>query len=66
MAPRPGLMQDNWKLTVPSLLDYAARWHPEQEIVSKAPEGPTVISTYADLHRRAQLCALALQGLGIR
>ena len=63
---RPGLMQSGWKLTVPSLLDHAARWHGEQEIVSRTPEGPTVIYTYAEMHRRAQLCALALQGTGIR
>jgi fatty-acyl-CoA synthase len=53
------------KLTVPSILDHAARWHPEQEIISRNPEGVTVISTYADLHRRSKLCALALQGMGI-
>ena len=50
---------------MPSILDHAARWHPEQEIISRNPEGVTVISTYADLHRRSKLCALALQGMGI-
>jgi hypothetical protein len=44
---------------------FAARWHPEQQIVCKTVEGPTVISTYADLDMRAQLCALALKALGV-
>lgn len=42
-----------------------SRWHGEQEIVSKTPEGPTIITNYAEIHRRAQLCALALTSLGI-
>lgn len=93
--PLNGLMQRQ-RLNVSSILDYAARWHPEQEVlsahparvhangacmavasiecwlstalqvVSKLPEGPTIITTYADIHRRSQLCALALQALGVR
>lgn len=50
----------------PQVLDYAARWHPDQEIVSKSVEGPITVSTYADLAQRAKLCAVALQRLGIR
>lgn len=56
----------NHPLTVSSVLEYAARWHPEQEIISKTTEGPIVVSTYADLSQRAKLCAVALQRLGIR
>jgi hypothetical protein len=58
-------MQD-WPLVVSHVLEYAARWHPTQEIVCRTVEGPVVISSYADLDRRARLCALALQGLRIR
>jgi fatty-acyl-CoA synthase len=60
-----GAMQQ-WPLTVSSVLDYAARWHGQQEIVSKTVEGPIVVSTYADLANRARLCAVALQQLGVR
>lgn len=60
-----GEMQ-NHPLTVSSVLEYAARWHPEQGIISKTVEGPIVVSTYADLSQRAKLCAVALQRLGIR
>lgn len=56
----------NHPLTVSSVLEYAARWHPDQEIISKTVEGPIVVSTYADLSQRAKLCAVALQRLGIR
>ncbi|GFH27595.1 AMP-binding domain-containing protein [Haematococcus lacustris] len=66
MAPvRPGNMQ-HWPLLVHKILDYAAAWHPEQEIITKTVEGITTITTYADLKHRAQLAALALQALGIR
>eukprot|EP00798_Chlamydomonas_sp_ICE-L_P008231 gene8231-1497_t len=60
-----GLMQD-YSLNVTRFLDYAAKWHPEQEIVCKTPEGPTTITTYADMHVRAQLWALALKNMGIK
>ncbi|GAX84444.1 hypothetical protein CEUSTIGMA_g11864.t1 [Chlamydomonas eustigma] len=68
MAPSvlPGLMQTTWRLSVPTILDYAGRWHPEQEVVCRTPEGPISVSTYADLHLRAQLCALSLHTLGVR
>lgn len=51
---------------VTSIIDYASVWHAEQEVVSRTPEGPIVITTYADIHRRSQYCALALQRLGVR
>lgn len=60
-----GAMQ-HWGLTVNRVLEYAARWHPNQEIVCRTVEGPIVISSYQDLDRRSRLCALALQQLGIR
>lgn len=58
-------MQD-YNLNVTALLDYAARWHPEQEIVCRTVEGPTLISSYADVHKRAQMCAMGLAKLGVR
>ncbi|KAF6251413.1 hypothetical protein COO60DRAFT_1675845 [Scenedesmus sp. NREL 46B-D3] len=61
----PGSMQ-SWPLLVTHALDYAARWHKDQEIVCKTVEGPITINTYADLNLRAKLCALALQQLGIK
>eukprot|EP00775_Hariotina_reticulata_P012260 gene12260-12398_t len=60
-----GAMQ-YWPLTVSAVVEYAARWHPQQEIISKSVEGPIMISTYEDLLRRSKLCALALQRLGMR
>jgi hypothetical protein len=54
------------RVCTPQVLEYAARWHPDQEIVSKSVEGPITVSTYADLAQRAKLCAVALQRLGIR
>ena len=60
-----GLMQD-WPLSVPSILDHAALYHAEREIVTRTIEGPIHRYTYADLHRRARQVAQALRGeLGV-
>ena len=53
-----GLMQD-WPLLVHRVLDHAARWHGEQEIVSRSVEGPIHRQTYRDLDRRARALASA-------
>ncbi|KXZ53501.1 hypothetical protein GPECTOR_7g951 [Gonium pectorale] len=60
-----GLMQET-PLNVCQILDHAAKWHPEQLVVSRSVEGPTVSYTYVELHRRAKLCAMALGQLGVR
>lgn len=58
------LMELVWLLPPSSLLVY---WlSTALQVVSKLPEGPTIVTTYADIHRRSQLCALALQALGVR
>ena len=36
-----------------------------QEVVTLSEEDTIETSTYADLHRRSQLCALALEQLGV-
>lgn len=36
-----------------------------QVVVTRTVEGPIVRSTYAEVHERARLCALALRRLGI-
>jgi fatty-acyl-CoA synthase len=56
-----GLMQD-WPLVVPSILDHAALYHADREIVTRTIEGPMHRCTYADLHRRARQVAQALRG----
>lgn len=53
-----GLMQD-WPLLVHRVLDHAARWHGEQEIVSRSVEGPIHRQTYRDLDRRSRALASA-------
>ena len=58
-------MQD-YPLVVTSILDYAAKFHAEQEVITRTVEGEVHRHTYADLHRRSQLCALALCKLGVR
>ena len=51
-----GLMQD-WPLLVHRVLDHAARWHGEREVVSRSLEGPIHRLNYRDLDRRARALA---------
>ena len=60
-----GHMQD-WPLVLTKILDYAAKSHGEQEVITCTAEGPVHRYTYADMHIRSQSCALALQQLGVR
>ena len=59
-----GLIMDR-PLLISALLEYAADYHGEREIVSRTVEGPIHRYTYADAHRRAQQLAHALAGLGV-
>lgn len=60
-----GLMQD-WPLVISSILDHAAREHPQQEIVTNAVEGTIRRCHYRDLHSRARKVAKALLSAGIK
>jgi fatty-acyl-CoA synthase len=59
-----GLMQD-WPLTVDKLLDHAARWHGDREIVSRDAEGRVTRSTYLDVHADAKRVTNALRRMGV-
>ncbi|MBL8895122.1 MAG: AMP-binding protein, partial [Rhizobiales bacterium] len=55
-----GLMQD-WPLLVPRILDHAAEWHGDREIVSRSVEGPIQQTTYSALDKRSRAIASAVQ-----
>jgi acyl-CoA synthetase (AMP-forming)/AMP-acid ligase II len=59
-----GLMQEQ-PLLISSLIEHAARLHPQGEIVSRTSEGPMHRCTYADVRRRACQLANALTALGV-
>jgi len=59
------LMQD-WSLTLDKILDHAARWHGDREVVTRSVEGPVTRSTYADVHRRAKQVSHGLAEMGIQ
>lgn len=59
-----GLMQD-FPLLVHRVLDHAARWHGDTEIVSRAVEGPIHRTTYAEIDRRTRALADACGKRGI-
>jgi len=59
-----GLMQDR-PLLISSLIEHAARCHPQVEIVSRTCEGSLHRCTYADVHRRAKQLARALAAVAV-
>ena len=60
-----GLMQDG-QLTVDKILDHAAQWHANREIVTRSVEGPIVRTTYSKIHERARRLSNALKGFGVK
>jgi fatty-acyl-CoA synthase len=60
-----GLMQ-NWPLRVSSIIDHAARFHGDREVVTRSIEGPITRTTYKAIHLRARKVAQALTRLGIK
>ncbi|MBC6990354.1 3-(methylthio)propionyl-CoA ligase [Hymenobacter sp. BT491] len=60
-----GLMM-NQPLRIAGLIEHAAKWHRDTEIVSRKTEGGIHRYTYADAHRRSKQLANALTALGIK
>jgi fatty-acyl-CoA synthase len=59
------LMMDR-PLTLPSILEYAAQYHPDREVVDRMVEGPIHRYGYADALKRTKRIANALIGLGVK
>lgn len=59
------LMMDR-PLTLPSILEHAARYHGDREIVTRTVEGPIHRYGYADALVRAKRMAKALLALGVK
>ncbi|WP_184721920.1 long-chain-fatty-acid--CoA ligase [Caulobacter sp.] len=60
-----GLMQHG-ALTLDKIIDHAARWNGDREVVSRSVEGPIVRTTYAQIRDRAKRVSNALLALGIK
>ncbi|HEY4113281.1 MAG TPA: 3-(methylthio)propionyl-CoA ligase [Rhizomicrobium sp.] len=60
-----GLMQE-WPLLVHKIIDHAARYHGEREVVTRSVEGPIVRTTYAEIARRSRRMAHALDRAGFK
>jgi len=60
-----GLMQDR-PLLISQMIDFAARYYPDVEIVTRTVEGPIHRYGYRDAQKRSKQLAEALQGLGIK
>ena len=59
-----GLMMDT-PLLISSLIEYAATYHSDTEIVSRTVEGPIHRTTYAGAHARSKQLANVLARLGV-
>jgi acyl-CoA synthetase (AMP-forming)/AMP-acid ligase II len=59
-----GLMQDS-PLLISSLIDFAAQYHGDVEVVSRSIEGPIHRTNYAEIQKRSKRLANALQRLGL-
>lgn len=60
-----GLMMD-WPLTLPSILEHAALYHPDREVVARTVEGPIHRYGYAEALKRTKRLANALVALGVK
>ena len=60
-----GLMMD-WPLTLPSILEHAALYHPDREVVARTVEGPIHRYGYAEALARVKRLANALIALGVK
>jgi fatty-acyl-CoA synthase len=59
-------MMQHQPLLVSSLIEHACHSHPQQEIISRQPDGTLQRSTYAGVAQRARRLANALTRLGVR
>ena len=60
-----GLMMD-MPLLLSGIIQYAADWHGDTEVVGREIEGDVLRTDYRTVNRRAKQMALALKRLGIR
>ena len=60
-----GLMQQH-SLMISSIIEFAERWYPNVEVVSRTTEGPIHRYTYRDMGLRARCIANALNELRIK
>ena len=60
-----GLMQA-WPLTVDRLIDHAARWHGDREVVTRSVEGPIVRTTYREIRAQAKRISSVLGAWDIK
>ena len=59
-----GLMQD-WPLLCNRILDHAATYHAERQVITRSIEGPFHTTKYADLRKRALRVSQRLDRDGI-
>src|SRR5262245_4049908 len=58
-----GLMQD-WPLTLNRIIEHAAKWHGDREVVSRLPDGALKRTSYAEVEVAARRFSSALLSFG--
>ena len=56
----------DWPLTTDRLIDHAAKWHGDREVVWRKATGDIARRSYAEIHRNARLVSAALLAAGVR
>ena len=59
-----GLMQD-WPLLVHKIIDHAALYHGDREVVTRSVEGPIHRTNYREIRKRAIRVSSALEKIGV-
>jgi fatty-acyl-CoA synthase len=60
-----GLTMDDYPLSLTAVVERAARFHPDREVVSRRPDRSVHRTTYGEVAERARRLAGALAGLGV-
>ena len=53
-------------LLISQQIEFAAKFHPTVEVVTRTVQGPIVVSNWGQVAARARKLANALQGLGVK
>jgi hypothetical protein len=60
------VMMQNFSLRVSTIIDHAARYHPNRPVIGRSVEGPIVESNWLEVQREAKQVAAGLTALGVK
>ena len=60
------VVMQEFPLTVGKILDHAAKYHPNREVISRSVEGPITHTNWSNIQRQAKKLSQALVSMGIQ